>query len=360
MDVKMPEIERMYFEITNSCNFNCEFCASMVSKRKKQVMDFEIFKKGVDEIAQQKLSKIVCYHIAGEPLLCPRIAEAVAYTKSKGLKTEITTNGALLTRENVEKLIEAGLDEFYLSMPLNETEALMRSSSLNFNDYYKNVIAMAKLVDQSHSPTKMRLRIMNYYTQKLFGVENEKSMSQLKKEFKARLEKFVGDLVGSLGVQIPAQKLKDVLEKINSLNPEVLWITNNVCIETRLFIDWKRIFDSTKKPVKIGFCGAAFTNVGVLSNGEVVICCADYEGVTSLGNLVSQSLTSLLHSQKAQEIVKGFQRYRVTNHFCQLCLGGQNFVESYLKGLVSIYLFKIQAAHKTKEIYLFDCSSKAS
>jgi hypothetical protein len=81
--------------------------------------------------------------------------------------------------------------------------------------------------------------------------------------------------------------------------------------------------------------------VGVLSNGEVTICCADFDGKTSLGNLGTESLASMLSSPSARAIREGFEDLKVVHPYCQRCIGSTNRVKAAIKGLVSIYLFKL-------------------
>ena len=93
--VELP-IKRIHIEVTSRCNFSCEFCPDMKMERERGNMDLALVKQILDEVAQEKLASLVLFHVMGEPLLYPHINEAVRYAAGKGLKTCITTNGALL------------------------------------------------------------------------------------------------------------------------------------------------------------------------------------------------------------------------------------------------------------------------
>ena len=56
------------------------------------------------------------YGEIGEPLSHPNIAEMIAEANGIGFKTELITNGALLTSELSVKLINAGLDSIVVSL----------------------------------------------------------------------------------------------------------------------------------------------------------------------------------------------------------------------------------------------------
>jgi hypothetical protein len=81
--------------------------------------------------------------------------------------------------------------------------------------------------------------------------------------------------------------------------------------------------------------------VGILSSGEVTICCADFDGHTSLGNLRTESLAVLLSSDKARRIREGFEEMKIVHPYCQRCFGSTNRVKALFKGLASIYFFRM-------------------
>jgi MoaA/NifB/PqqE/SkfB family radical SAM enzyme len=80
---------KVYFEVTNHCNFRCDFCPLGVSKRERRHMDFSLFQKGIDDIVGEQVADAVGFHVLGEPLLYPRIFDAVSYASDRGLRTEI-------------------------------------------------------------------------------------------------------------------------------------------------------------------------------------------------------------------------------------------------------------------------------
>jgi len=69
--------------------------------------------------------------------------------------------------------------------------------------------------------------------------------------------------------------------------------------------DWGNAFTSRRvHPDRLGACGFALRKVGVLSNGEVTICCPDYDGHTSLGNLHISSLGTCFAPQGPRRSAK--------------------------------------------------------
>jgi pyruvate-formate lyase-activating enzyme len=104
-------------ELTDRCNLRCSFCPN--GKGIGGVggdMDFELFKKIINEIRFNKIREVILVGI-GEPLLYPSVIEAIEYVKAScDSKVSIITNGVLLTQEMVLKLINSGLDSLTLSI----------------------------------------------------------------------------------------------------------------------------------------------------------------------------------------------------------------------------------------------------
>jgi len=83
-------------------------------KRPKGVMDFNLFKRIIDEMGPHV--KVVVLHIWGEPLIDEKIFDRIKYAKKYNVITELSTNITLLDDEKTEKIIDSGLDAIYLCL----------------------------------------------------------------------------------------------------------------------------------------------------------------------------------------------------------------------------------------------------
>ncbi|MFZ0034629.1 MAG: radical SAM protein [Sedimentisphaerales bacterium] len=105
---------RLWIEPTSVCNLRCVMCPNKdLPKEQKGFMDFELFKKIVDE-AKDFVSDVHVLH-RGESLLHPRFFDMVRYAHDAGIVTRFHTNGTLLDEDKSRRLIEAGLDQFAFS-----------------------------------------------------------------------------------------------------------------------------------------------------------------------------------------------------------------------------------------------------
>lgn len=102
------------FAVTSRCQCNCPHCYAVPERIHSKEMST---RKAEDVIDQVKaLGTLQILFTGGEPLLRRDIFDLIAYANKAGLLTRISTNGALLTRENVAKLKRAGLNQCGVSI----------------------------------------------------------------------------------------------------------------------------------------------------------------------------------------------------------------------------------------------------
>src|SRR6476620_8262907 len=110
----LPEIVQI--ESTNICNAKCVFCPRDEMHRRQGVMDFDLFRKVVDECAALGITH-VRVHNYGEPFLDRELVEKVRYAKHKGIaEVGMISNGSLITEDIARGMIDAGLDAINISV----------------------------------------------------------------------------------------------------------------------------------------------------------------------------------------------------------------------------------------------------
>jgi len=338
------KIFRVYLELSNTCNFKCDFCPIEHSKRQKKFMDFSLFKKAVDDVVRYQISDWVAFHVLGEPLLYPRIFDAVSYVKSRGLKLLITTNGSLLTTDTVDKLAGLEVDKISISLETNSpAEHLLRRSGLSFHQYYHQILNAIRLVKAKSKKTTIVISMMNSRSRKFFDLDKEVTGNYKEEAFKAKLASLIYDIYISINKEKTMGEIVKFLDGFDCNRPRAIVIEKNIRIFIQMFGDWGNAFTTQKVfPANFGYCCYALNNVAVLSDGRVTMCCVDYDGHTSLGNIRDNSLYSLLHNEKTRTLREGFKKFRLMHPYCRRCFGGASRVKAFFKGLVSIYLFKIK------------------
>lgn len=84
--------------LTNACNHRCIFCAIDYTEYKPDMLDGELLKKNLRELAPKGVKSIV-FAGEGEPLLHKEAPDIINTTKSLGIDAAMSTNGVFLTPE---------------------------------------------------------------------------------------------------------------------------------------------------------------------------------------------------------------------------------------------------------------------
>tara|TARA_B110000483_G_scaffold243618_1_gene334564 strand:+ start:5451 stop:6557 length:1107 start_codon:yes stop_codon:yes gene_type:complete len=119
-NLKVPEYPlHLDIELSSLCNLSCPMCYTITDSFKKKVnaklMDFELFKKIIDEVEDNVFS--IRLSLRGESALHPKFLEAVHYAKSKGiLEVSSLTNGSKLKNKSwCKKVVDSGIDWLTIS-----------------------------------------------------------------------------------------------------------------------------------------------------------------------------------------------------------------------------------------------------
>jgi radical SAM protein with 4Fe4S-binding SPASM domain len=106
------------FEVTQSCNSNCKFCYN-IWKENPQYPKGELSVLQIKALFDKFFVGVPTQSIflsGGEPLLRDDLEDIVAYLKSKKLFVGVCSNGLLLTQERVKMLVDAGVDQFEVTL----------------------------------------------------------------------------------------------------------------------------------------------------------------------------------------------------------------------------------------------------
>ena len=112
------------------------------------------------------------------------------------------------------------------------------------------------------------------------------------------------------------------------------WVLNltkekSIKIDTNTFVDKDNLFewpDLNNSVDKDGFCYALKTHIGILSDGTVVPCCLDRDGVIDLGNIFKESLDDILNKKITKDIIDGFKNNKAVHPLCKKCNFRDRFI----------------------------------
>lgn len=270
------KFKKVYIEICNGCNLNCDFCIK--NSRQVKYIKRDEYEYIINKIAGY--TKEIYLHVLGEPLMHKDINYFIDYAHNMGILVNITTNGYLINKIKNNKNIHR-----------------LNISMHSFNSRYG-------------------IEIDEYIDNVFYVVDN------------LRDKTFV-----SLRLWVKTENTKKILEYINKrYGTKILEIDNNkkIKISNNLIIDsfhefiWPDINNSYYN--ENGRCNGLIDHFGILSTGEIIPCCLDSKGIINLGNIYQDNLEDVFNSKLVKEMREGFLNNKKCQELCRHCsfLGGSN------------------------------------
>jgi len=279
-------------EPTNICNLSCPLCYTVIkrTKNEKGYMDFEIYKKIIDEIAPYS----TCIQLIGqgESFLHEDIIKMITYAAEKKLYIYIATNGNVSINEN--ELVKSGLSTLAFSVDgvTQETYCQYR-----VNGYLDNVLTFMKNIIEVKKQTK------NYIPKIIWDFllfkHNEHEIEMVKK---------MADLyeVNELRIKPIVIRTKD---QINTLLPIDQRYRRYEDIDTEL---------KMKKKIN-NRCKAIWKAIAVNWNGEMKVCCKDIDVKTKIGSVTEKSIHEIWKSVSFMNFRKNILKNKRQFDMCNNC-----------------------------------------
>lgn len=126
-----PPLTKIIVEPTTRCNLTCRTCMRNTWDEAPGDMKWETFKSLMSGLEGNRSLKSMAFWGVGEPLLHPRIFDMIRSAVKRKLKTELITNGLLLSETVAGELVDAGLDTIVVSLDgaTDQTQAELRGQA---------------------------------------------------------------------------------------------------------------------------------------------------------------------------------------------------------------------------------------
>lgn len=125
MKSSIDDLKKLYIEPSSACNLRCSMCfRNNWFDEKYGLMAAEIWNDVLDSLTRfdRAYIKTVMFAGMGEPLTNPNIFDMIRDIKNLGKSAELLTNGSLLDKICIDRLLECGLDMLWISVDGFERE----------------------------------------------------------------------------------------------------------------------------------------------------------------------------------------------------------------------------------------------
>ena len=344
--IQIP-LQRVHLELTNACEFNCRFCPKDEMTRDYGYMKTDLARKAITEIGAKGVCEKITFHVMGEPTLHKDFFKILDHARKERVNVGLTTNGASLGRRIGKQLIDYDLYQIDVSIqtPDEESFKLRGAGALGFETYIGGILDFFSNYKKQEYNTIIKFRFMNTRFQKK-GMEKKRGPVRLissTTELREMFCQWAGRIYDILGVN--KEKRISAFQKLNKLVSHkwnVVEIYPNVYFETYVLNEWGNAFDPQDiREAWGGYCFGMRDHFSILHNGDVILCCIDYDGQTAIGNINDSSLEEILSSDRFGEIMKGFKRFQLVHPHCKRCLGSQSFSSWLVKPIASVIGLKV-------------------
>jgi len=357
--IEVP-LQRVHIELTNVCDFNCLFCPKAEMKRPYGYMESDIAKRLISEIGEKGIAEKVTFHVMGEPTLHPDFFGILDHACKEGVKVGLTTNGSRLGGQTGQRLLDYDLHQIDISLqtPDERSFVLRKAGALSFEKYLKGIFDFFGAYHRRHENTIFKFRFLNTrfpkksMEKRIGAVRVISSTAELRDTFRYWASRIYDMLA------VDNEKKDLALKRIDSLVAykwNVVEVYPKVFFETYVLSDWGHAFgDDTIHDAWGGCCFGMQDHFAVLYNGDVILCCVDYDGNTKVGNVSNSSLEEILSSETVGEIVRGFRKMQLVHPYCKRCLGSKSRISWLFKPLVSAAGIKLLKPVFYKNTRLFN------
>lgn len=356
--IKIP-LRRVHIELTNVCGFNCVFCPKSVMKRPYGFMDTNLAKRIISEIGRNNLCEKITFHVMGEPTMHRDFFEILEYTQHEKVRVGLTINGAGLGGKLGKRLLNYDLYQIDISLqtPDEKSFALRKAGLLSFTDYLNGILDFFSSYSAKEKETIFKFRFLNTRFRKK-GMEKKTGPLKIissRKELHSAFRYMAGHIYNILGISNnDKEKAMKRIDSLVAYKWNVVEIHPGIFFETYMLDDWGHAFDDEKiYNAWAGYCFGMRDHFGILYNGDVVLCCMDFDGHTAMGNLYNTSLKEILSSDKLGKIINGFKKFRVIHPYCKRCLGSRTVSSWLFKPVGSIMALKLLKPFFYKHTSLF-------
>ncbi len=255
-------------ELTNQCGSECLMCPRDGITRSKGMMSEEVFKTVSDKLIRE--GSLITFSGMGDPLSHPKVFEWIADIRKKDGDVGIVINPASLHETISQRLIESRPNSITISFPSIQKEVFEKlCPTITFEDALKRTL---ELVDLSRGNVGLRIA----------GIKTE----------------------------INSDESEEYVSFWNELD---IRADMTICHGRGGNLNDSDIYGPKTFGLESGMCGLFQFHTFVTWEAEVLACCHDLTGATSIGNLVNDEVSVI--ADRKQNILKNAMPFPV----CRQC-----------------------------------------
>lgn len=275
-------------QTTTLCNAACIFCPYSRIKDlfPKKIMPMRLYEKIIDECSQHRdVSRVILY-MNNEPLTDAQLIERINYAKERlpWAAVHILTNGALLTDEIADRLLDSRLDWIGISFHGIRKETVEKAMNISYEIALDRICNFIKKAEKCKN-IKEYIMITFLRHRYLADEEKQEAMGFWQNRGIERISYFNGPISRSGNVK----DLPHVYHREKIIGCNSIW---------------------------------ADEMIHIAEDGKVILCCMDWKREVVLGDLNNESIYDVWNGRRKRiwEVIGG-EREMPGDFLCKRCEG---------------------------------------
>jgi sulfatase maturation enzyme AslB (radical SAM superfamily) len=269
------------------CNLKCSMCSHRNMKRKAGIMNWELYRKIIDEIAENEPNAQIWITFFGEGMILKDLPERIEYAVGKGVTNIcLNSNGALFREEFAERLIRAGLRRLLVG------------------------------IDSINEETYKQIRVGGDYTRTVNGVLRYKEML---------------DIFGEPGQDICVQFVEMDINSKEIDEFVAFWNSHNIKCKVRPMVSWGNKVNASNlvETEERLPCYWMMNTMSVIDTGIVPLCTSDLDSEYPQGDINVRTMKDVWN--KELKTVRLMHREGRWSELPEMCRGCSDWQSGYAK-----------------------------
>lgn len=273
-------LRTLQIETVTYCNGKCVFCPVKDMKRERGIIKDNLYNKIIVDCKDLKVPLEMVYpFLNGEPFLDPKLFDRVAFTHETLPKTRIGlfTNGSLMDESITEQIMKSGITDINISLNAISDEQRMKVMGLELSTTCGNIAYLKKRNDELGKNIWISVSVVSDTTL----IQQEEKIAFLKFWEEVKIDPYLFNNGNWAGITRP-----------------LVWCSKTPCLRI-------------------------FSDMTVLYDGRVNLCCYDLEGEEIFGDLNTQSVIEVWESEKFSQLRELHAKGQRNEHkLCGKCTTG--------------------------------------
>lgn len=339
-----PHIEWFYMELTNKCNYSCNWCPQKNMTRGQGLMSYENAKLLIDKIVAYKecnplfsltaeIKNPVELHVMGDPLLHPQLFDIVQYGHDCGLDFCLATNGLLLTPKIAQKILESKIRYIVISLSTTDEKSYLQTGS---SGSFQKIVSQTKhLIIERYKRHKMipriEIQLLNtkHQTHSVFSAVTRPEQVRKSLVF---WSDFVREQEHRWNMVLPPHFQEENLGWETTLDERSIVPGNNFELGHNIYLVYKHTCNFGNSIVPEGYrvrtthkghCPfrQAHRTLCIYWDGLCSFCSLDFDNALNIGNVFEDDIESVWNSNRMKRIRGLMDNEILSEYLCQQCLG---------------------------------------